>query len=79
MAVQSHHRIDHGAFCVWMYNGPSKRARGFWHEQDNIDKPMWAYALRSRDGSFWETSRAKGGFADEESAVSAARAAVEGR
>lgn len=79
MAVQSPHRIDHGAFCVWRYNGPGKKARGFWHEDLSISQPMWAYALRSKCGTFWETSRAKGGFADEESAVNAARAAVEGR
>ena len=79
MAVQSPHRIDYGAFCVWKYNGPSKKARGFWHGDDPILQPMWAYALRSKCGTFWETSKAKGGFTDEESAVNAARAAVEGR
>lgn len=79
MSVQSTHRIDHGAFCVWKYNGPGKKARGFWHGTDPILVPTWAYALRSKCGTFWETSRAKGGFADEQSAVDAARAAVKGR
>lgn len=73
------HRIDHGAFCVWRYNGPGKKARGFWHGDTAVDAPLWAYALRSRDGSFWETSRAKGGFPDEAAAVAAARQAVESR
>jgi len=73
------HRIDHGGFCVWKYNGPGKKARGFWHADLSINQPMWAYALRSKDGTCWETSRAKGGFADEASAVSAARAALENR
>ena len=70
------HRIDHGQFCVWKYNGPGKRARGFWNAHLAIDTPMWAYALRSKCGTFWETSRAKGGFSDEESAVNAARAVI---
>lgn len=76
MAVQGNHRIDHGGFCVWAYNGPSKKARGFWHADLAIDRPMWAYALRSKCGTFWETSRAKGGFLDEESAVNAARVVI---
>jgi len=70
------HRIEYGTFCVWSYNGPSKRARGFWHGDSPIDRPMWAYALRSPDGKFWETSKAKGGFTDEASAHAAATAAV---
>lgn len=74
--VATTHRIDHGAFCVWKYNGPGRKARGFWHGDNPIDQPMWAYALRSKDGTFWETSRAKGGFADEASAVAAAQAVV---
>lgn len=77
MSVQSNHRVDHGAFCVWEYNGPSKRAHGFWHGDNPIDRPMWAYALRSKCGTFWETSRAKGGFPDEELAVNAARTVIE--
>lgn len=76
MSVQAPHRIDHGAFCVWKYNGPGKKARGFWHTDLNIVQPMWAYALRSKCGTFWETSRAKGGFESEDAAVAAARAAV---
>jgi len=76
MSVQSPHRIDHGDFCVWKYNGPGKKARGFWHGDNPIVTPLWAYALRSKCGTFWETSRAKGGFADEESAVNAARAVL---
>ena len=75
------HRIDYGSFCVWKYNGPSKKARGFWHGDDPVLVPLWAYALRSPmpgdpSSSFWETSRAKGGFASEEAAVNAARAIV---
>lgn len=70
------HRIDHGDFCVWKYNGPAKKARGFWHGDNPIMVPTWAYALRSRCGTFWETSRAKGGFADEADAVAAAREAL---
>ena len=78
------HRIDHGVFCVWQYNGPGKKARGFWHGDDPVLVPLWAYALRSPmpgapSSSFWETSRAKGGFVDEASAVNAARAVIEAR
>jgi hypothetical protein len=73
------HRQEHGDFCVWKYSGPGKKARGFWHADLTIVQPMWAYALRSMDGTFWETSRAKGGFVDEESAVIAARAALGNR
>jgi hypothetical protein len=73
------HRIDHGAFCVWKYNGPGKKARGFWHADMDISQPLWAYALRSNDGTYWETSRAKGGFRDEQSAVNAAQAVVSAR
>ena len=76
MAVQAPHRIDHGQFCVWKYNGPGKKARGFWHGDQSIEHPMWAYALRSQDGTFWETSKAIGGFLDEESAIRAAQVAV---
>lgn len=79
MSGQKTHRIDYGAFCVWKYNGPGKKARGFWHGDEPILQPIWAYALRSKCGTFWETSRSKGGFTDEESAVNSARAALEGR
>ena len=72
----SQHRIDYGGFCVWQYNGPTKKARAFWHGDNPLVQPIWAYALRSRDGSFWETSRAKGGFLDQDAAVSAARNAL---
>ena len=70
------HRTDHGPFCTWKYNGPSKKARGFWHQDLSIPCPMWAYALRSPMG-FWETSKAKGGFTDEQSAIEAARMVVQ--
>jgi hypothetical protein len=78
------HRIDHGAFCVWQYNGPAKKARGFWHGDNPILCPMWAYALRSpRAGVqgefFWDTSRAKGGFDSENAAVTAAQATLASR
>jgi hypothetical protein len=79
MSVQAIHRTDYGEFCVWSYNGPGKKARGFWHGDNPIVYPMWAYALRSKCGTFWETSRAKGGFPDETSACDAARAAVAAR
>lgn len=77
--TKSNHRTDHGQFCTWCYNGPGRRARGFWNAHIPIDKPMWAYALRSADGTFWETWRSKGGFVDEASAINAAREALEGR
>ena len=76
----SNHRTDHGPFCTWAYNGPSKRARGFWHSDGSTpDKQVWAYALRSKCGTFWETSRAKGGFPDESTAIRAANAALADR
>jgi hypothetical protein len=76
MAVQAAHRRDHGRFCTWQYSGPGKRARGFWHGDNQITQPLWAYALRSTCGTFWQTSRAKGGFQDEAEAIRAAEAAI---
>jgi hypothetical protein len=79
MAAVAPHRTDYGLFCVWKYNGPGKRARGFWHGDSPINTPLWAYALRSYalgPSGYWETSKAKGGFLDESSAIIAAKAAV---
>lgn len=75
------HRIDYGDFCVWKYQGPGKKARGFWHSDDPVLVPLWAFALKApmpgMPGQFyWETSKAKGGFADEASAVDAARSVL---
>jgi hypothetical protein len=79
--IVANHRVDHGEFCVWKYNGPGKKARGFWHGNDPVLVPMWAYALKApmpgQPGQFfWETSRAKGGFVDENAAIVAAQIAV---
>jgi hypothetical protein len=73
------HRNDHGPFCTWAYNGSSKRARGFWHGDNPLVQPTWAFALRSACGTFWETSRAQGGFPDESTAIRAANAALANR
>lgn len=81
MAAAAQHRVDHGEFCVWKYNGPGKKARGFWHGHEPIACPLWAYALKApmpgQPGSFfWQTSQAKGGFVDENAAIVAAQIAV---
>lgn len=70
------HRNDHGDFCTWQYNAPAKRARGYWHGTDPIMRPLWAYAMRSTCGTFWDLSSGESGFDDEESAINAARCAL---
>lgn len=84
MATNASHRIDYGEFCIWAYKGPSKKARGFWHGDDPELCSVWAFALKApmpgTPGQFyWQTSRAKGGFADPESAIAAARAVIAAR
>ena len=68
--------IEHDGFCIWSYDAPAKTARGFWHGDDFIIKPEWAYALRSSCGTFWRTSEAVSGFATEEAATEAGRDAA---
>lgn len=72
-------QIDYGAFCVWEYKGPSHAARGFWHGTDPVLSALWAYAFRSPCGTAWESSRATGGFSDEQSAVNEARRVLAAR
>jgi hypothetical protein len=70
------HVSDYGDFCVWPYQGPSKKARGFWHGDSPTDQTMWAFALKAPLLGHWETSQAKGGFTDELAAVRSARQAL---
>ena len=74
------HRIEFAeGFCVWTYAGPGRRARGFWHPDLTMTTPMWAYALRSPCGTFWETSRARGGYNSQGEAIAAAKASLSRR
>ena len=69
--------VDYDKFCVWTYNAPSKQPRGFWHGDNPADQQRWAYALRSKCGTFWETAGATSGFVNEGLAVKAARARLD--
>ena len=73
-------RHNHGMFCTWSYKVPSKTPRGFWHgETPILDGEQWAYALRSKCGTFFRISSALSGFKTESAAIDHAKTVLKFR
>jgi hypothetical protein len=60
-------------FATSKYMVPSKSPRGWWHDNNPLDRIQWRYLPLSKCGAYYDNSEAVGGFATEEEAIAAAK------
>lgn len=60
------HRIDHGEFCIWKYNGPGKAKGGFPDQSAAVSAARAVIAARELE---WADLRADGGLPEAQRKV----------
>jgi hypothetical protein len=71
--------VNHGNFCCWSYQRPMGHPKSSAVRRGIAQLVTeYAYALRSKDGTSFETSHAVSGFSTIEDAIRAATAKAKG-